>query len=169
VDARPQPLVSPLRAFAGSLTLIAIIAGCAGGITKPLPAHEVKTASKATLTSTHWRLTHLGGVVVDNPPGDHDLYFELQQTNTSVVGFSGCNRMFGRYALDGETLKFDAMGGTKMACDGRMELEQRFLAAFANVSTWKIANDTLVLNDGNGKPVATFQAMLDPPVNAPAG
>lgn len=168
MDAHSKPLASPLRAFVGSLTLIAIIAGCAGGITKPLPAREVKQASPVTLANTHWRLTQLGGEVIDNPPGDRDVYFELQQSSTSVVGFSGCNRMFGRYALDGETLKFDGMGGTKMACNDRMELERRFLDAFTGVNAWKIANGELELRNADGKSVATFQA-VNRPANAPAG
>jgi heat shock protein HslJ len=168
VDAPSKPLISPARAFAGSLVLIAVIAGCAGGITKPLSAHEVRQAAPVTLANTHWRLTQLGDEVVDNPPSDRDVYFELQQSSTSVVGFSGCNRMFGRYALDGGTLKFDAMGGTKMACAERMDLERRFLDAFAAVSSWKITNDQLELKNESGKSVATFQA-VNRPANAPAG
>lgn len=166
--ATSRPLVSPLRAFTGSLILLGVIAGCAGGITKPLPAHEVKQASSVTLANTHWRLTQLGGEVVDNPAGERDLYFELQQSSSNVTGYSGCNRMFGRYALDGETLKFDAMGGTKMACADRMDLERRFLDAFAGVAAWKIANGALELRDADGKSIATFQA-VNQPVNAPAG
>ena len=63
-----------------------------------------------------------------NPAGTREVYFSLQSQNPNVVGFSGCNRMFGHYALAGEQLKFDQIGGTKMFCDVRMELEQRFLA-----------------------------------------
>ena len=131
-----------------------LTAGCAGS----LPANEVQQASAATLANTHWRLTQLGNEVIDNPPGGREIFFQLQASSTNVTGHSGCNRMFGRYALEGTSLKFDAMGGTRMACDNRMELEQKFLTMFSQVAGWRIAQNTLELLDGEGKPVATFEA-----------
>jgi heat shock protein HslJ len=68
--------------------------------------------------------------------------------------------MFGAYALDGQSLKFAQMGGTKMACmdESRMRLEQEFLQMFANVSRWRITARTLELLDANDRIVATFSA-----------
>ena len=66
------------------------------------------------------------------------MNFLLQRTNTNLVGFAGCNRMFGRYALDGASLKFDGLGGTRMFCQANMDLEQKFLAMFQNVTGWRI-------------------------------
>jgi heat shock protein HslJ len=149
--------------------LVAALCGCSEPRARPLARSEVKQAADVTLANTHWRLTQLGGVVIENSQPDGDIYFTLQPSSTNVVGFSGCNRMFGRYALDGASLKFDAMGGTKMACNGRMDLEQRFLDAFTRVAAWKISNDVLELSDTDGKSVATFRAMREAPVNAPAG
>lgn len=148
--------------------LVSALAACASP-TKPATRTQVTQASNVTLANTHWRLTQLGGEVVNNPADAGDVHFKLQPSSTNVVGFSGCNRMFGRYALDGASLKFDAMGGTRMACEGRMELEGRFLNAFASVSAWKITNDVLVLSDADGKPVATFQASTEPALATPAG
>jgi heat shock protein HslJ len=64
--------------------------------------------------------------------------------------------MFGRYALDGASLKFDGLGGTRMFCQANMPLEQRFMAMFSQVARWEIARSTLRLLDVNGKTVATF-------------
>jgi heat shock protein HslJ len=149
--------------------LLVVTAACSETGTRPLAKSEVKQASNVTLANTHWQLTQLGGELIENSQPDRDLYFSLQQANTNVVGFSGCNRMFGRYALDGTSLKFDAMGGTKMACEARMDIEQRFLNAFTNVAAWKITGDVLELSDADGKSVATFRAAAEQPVNAPAG
>jgi heat shock protein HslJ len=76
------------------------------------------------------------------------------------VGFAGCNRMFGGYALEGESLKFAQMGGTKMACldQERMRLEQDYFDMLGRVSRWKISGHTLELLDSGGKPVAAFAA-----------
>ena len=146
---------------------LAMMAACA---TRDAPA--VANASSAPLLDSQWRLVTLDGQVLANPPGTQQAYFVLQPRNTGVTGFSGCNRMFGRYALERETLKFDAMGGTKMACldEARMSLEQRYLSMFANVARWKITDRELALLDAAGKSIATFEAQ---PANslpaAPAG
>src|SRR3954471_22162215 len=87
----------------------------------------VKQAAAQTLVGTHWRLTQVGNEIVDNPPGEQDAHFVLQSTNLLVSGNAGCNRMFGHYALNGDEIKFDQLGGTRMYCEARMELEQKFL------------------------------------------
>ena len=122
---------------------------------------EVAQAAPATLLDTHWRLTQVGEVAVPNPAGSREVYFSLQSQNSNVVGFSGCNRMFGHYVLAGEQLKFDQMGGTRMFCDVRMELEQRFLAMFEYVAGWKIAGNTLQLLNSAGGTVAGFAASTE--------
>jgi heat shock protein HslJ len=123
--------------------------------TSPAP---VKEAATLPLLNTQWRLTQLGGEVIDNPAGQGAVNFLLQPSSTNLVGFSGCNRMFGRYALDGAKLKFDGMGGTRMFCEARMPLEQRYLAMFSQVARWEITGPSLRLLDDNGKSVATFEA-----------
>jgi heat shock protein HslJ len=69
--------------------------------------------------------------------------------------------MFGHYVLAGEQLRFDQVGGTKMFCDVRMELEQRFLAMFQYVSGWKIAGNTLTLLNAENGTVAAFEASTE--------
>jgi heat shock protein HslJ len=136
-----------------ALLIATVSAGCSTSARK-----EVALATPATLLDTPWRLTQVGEVVVPNPTGSREVYFSLQSQNSNVVGFSGCNRMFGHYVLAGEQLKFDQMGGTKMFCDVRMELEQRFLAMFQYVSGWKIAGNTLTLLNSENGTVAAFEA-----------
>ena len=118
----------------------------------------VKTASALPLLNTQWRLTQLGDEVIGNPAGENAVNFLLQPSSTNLVGFSGCNRMFGRYALEGNSLKFDGLGGTRMFCEGRMQIEERFLAMFSQVARWEITGSTLRLLDANGKTAATFEA-----------
>jgi heat shock protein HslJ len=134
---------------------LTIGAGCATRATE-----EVANAAAVPLADTPWRLTQLRGVVVDNPEGGAAVGMQLLAQNTRLVGFSGCNRMFGGYALDGESLKFAQVGGTKMACadQARMQLEQRYLTMFGEVARWKITGRSLELLDGTGEPVAIFAA-----------
>jgi heat shock protein HslJ len=121
-------------------------------------SESVKPVSTQTLLGTHWRLTQLGNEVIDNPAGERAVNFVLQSSSTSLAGFSGCNRMFGRYALEGPSLKFDGLGGTRMFCEAQMPLEQRFLAMFSQVSGWEISGTTLRLLDASGKTVAAFNS-----------
>jgi heat shock protein HslJ len=134
---------------------LTIGAGCATRATE-----EVAAASTVPLANTQWRLTQLGDELVTNPEGGNAIGMQLQAQNTRVVGFSGCNRMSGAYALDGDSLKFAQMGGTKLACldQERMRLEQRYLEMFAKVARWKITAQTLELLDARGGMVATFVA-----------
>jgi len=118
----------------------------------------VKEAPALPLLNTQWRLTHLGEEVINNPAGAQAVNFLLQPSSTNVVGFSGCNRMFGRYALEGTLLKFDGLGGTRMFCEGRMQIEERFLTMFSQVARWQIFGSTLRLLDATDKSVATFEA-----------
>jgi putative lipoprotein len=122
------------------------------------PPPAIKTVISATLLDTHWRLTRLGELVVDNPVGANAVHVSMQSQNTNVTGNSGCNRMFGRYALENDMLKFDGLGGTKMFCEARMELEQKFTNALMSVMRWKITGTTLVLLDDQNIAVATFEA-----------
>ena len=119
-------------------------------------SQPVKEASPMTLLDTPWRLTQLGDEVIDNPPGEKAVNFLLQPSSTRLVGFSGCNRMFGQYALEGASLKFDEIGGTRMFCEASMTLEQKFLAMFGQVTGWKIEGATLHLLDNTGKDIAAF-------------
>jgi heat shock protein HslJ len=141
-----------LCAILGALLVAVLTTSCATSST------SVKEAAALPLLNTQWRLTHLGPEVINNPAGEHAIHFLLQPSSTNVVGFSGCNRMFGRYVLEGPLLRFDGLGGTRMFCEGRMQIEERFLTMFSQVARWEIAGAGLRLLDGDGKTVATFEA-----------
>jgi heat shock protein HslJ len=122
------------------------------------PPPTIRSVTSATLLDTHWRLTRLGEQLVDNPVGANAVHISMNSQNTSVTGNSGCNRLFGRYALENDMLKFDGLGGTKMFCEARMDLEQRLTNALMSVMRWKISGTTLELLDERGAAVATFEA-----------
>ena len=131
-------------------------------------AHHATTStagappSTAQLLSTQWTLTKLGDQVISTPQDAREIHMVLNADNQRVAGFSGCNQMMGGYALSGDTIKFDQMAGTMMACASRMDVERKFLAMFADVDRWKIQGETLTLLDGNNRPLALFQARRQP-------
>jgi heat shock protein HslJ len=139
-----------------TLLLCAILG--AGALTTSCKTQSAPApASTQALLGTQWRLIKLGDEVIENPEGERAVHFLLQASNTGLTGFSGCNRMFGRYALDGSSLKFDGLGGTRMFCQPSMQLEQKFLGMFQNVVSWKITGNSLELLDAGGKSLASFE------------
>ena len=81
----------------------------------------------------------------------------MQLSDGKVSGFSGCNRMIGSYALDGETLLFSNLGGTKMFCFDTQELEDQFMQTLAKTHYWKLKCRNLRLFDSEKKLIMTFK------------
>lgn len=136
---------------------LTIVAGCQMGARE-----EVAAASAVPLVNTNWRLTQLEGQIVDNPSSERAISLQLQPQNPRATGFAGCNRLFGGYLLEGDQLRFDQLGATKMACvdENRMKLEQRYFDALARVARWKITDSSLELYGASGNPLATFAAEM---------
>jgi len=126
----------------------------------PGPADQAPTAS---LEETTWELVTLGGAPlpegIKRPPN-----LRLEPADKRLVGFGGCNRVFGGYTLDGSSLKLSPLGTTKMACLGApMPLEKRFLDALERVATYAVSGDTLTLRALNGEEIATLRAAAPAP------
>jgi heat shock protein HslJ len=137
-----------------ALLVLTTLAGCS--LMRPPAA--VATAASTSLLDTRWRLTQIGDEIVQNAVGEREVHMTLHAVNTNVTGSGGCNSLFGRYALERDRLKFDGLGGTKMFCDGRMELEQKFHNALMSALRWRITGNTLELFDDRNVAVATLVA-----------
>jgi copper homeostasis protein (lipoprotein) len=68
--------------------------------------------------NTYWKLTLLNGSAVVRIERRSEAHL-LFQGEGRLAGSDGCNRLFGRYSLQGETIVFGQMGGTTMACLNR--------------------------------------------------
>ncbi len=77
----------------------------------------------------------------------------------AVIGTGGCNRMVGKAAVAGDTIRFGAIASTQMAClPAIMEQEAQFFAALEKVRGWRIdeAGSRLQLLDDKAKPLLTL-------------
>ncbi|HOI57455.1 MULTISPECIES: META domain-containing protein [unclassified Methanoculleus] len=84
----------------------------------------------------------------------------------NVTGNAGCNHYGGQYSLDGATLSVSSVYSTLMYCEtpGVMEQEGRFMGLLANVSSYRVEGDRLILTDTEGTDVLFFvQAPEVPP------
>lgn len=77
----------------------------------------------------------------DYPNGFPGLKFI--DSNKTVTGFTGCNRLSGTYKVDNSELPFSPLITTKMFCEGVRE--NNFLKALDSINGFKIENSKLLL------------------------
>lgn len=131
------------------LVVSALLAGCAA---TQNPVDE-------PLVNTYWKLTRLGDTPVAVVDNRREAHLVLHTENQRVAGSTGCNRLMGRYRLEGQTLRFGQMATTMMACMEGAETEQAFLAALERVRAWEVKGPQLTLKDDQGRDVAHFEAV----------
>jgi putative lipoprotein len=110
------------------------------------------------LRETYWKLVQLEDQPVTATDQQQEANLVFHTEGSRVAGSSGCNRLTGAYAVDGQTLRFNGIASTRMACMRGMEMEASFLAALEKVRTWKINGQQLDLADSNGRLLARFMA-----------
>ena len=109
------------------------------------------SGDKAQLTANEWQLKEMTTTKGKTTLPQRVPTLMLTDTNT-MYGFSGCNRFFGRYSTEGNTIKLEPGGSTMMACPD-MEIEDAILKAMGNVKGVKAGqseNEMLLVDaDGN--------------------
>jgi heat shock protein HslJ len=134
--------------------------GLAGlGACAVAPAGGGLAAPQASLTDTYWKLVALGGQPAPVADGQREPHLVLHRQADRLAGAAGCNRLMGRWRVDGEALAFSQIATTRMACPSGMEQEARFLAALGTVARHRIEGDQLTLIDASGATVARLQAV----------
>lgn len=125
--------------------ILLLLAACAGAPASPMPA----AATPVALIDTAWTIAEVGGQAVPDP-----TRATLRITGGRVEGRAVCNRFRGPVALDGTSLRFDALVGTRMACPPpAMDAERRIFRAFADARRWRAEADGGVSLLGEGDTV----------------
>lgn len=116
----------------------ALLAGC---------AHDSITEAGAPSLNGEW-------VAATRAPQAPTITF----ADSGASGFAGCNRWFGQVTRDGESLSFNGVGATRMACEApAMQIEQNFLSALERTRAHRfMENGTLVLLDAEGAELGRF-------------
>ncbi len=117
-----------------------------------------EVATHLVLEGVEW---HLGGLAykeaVVSTWVDADITLTL--ADGQAKGFAGCNTYFGGYELKESELKFNAIGSTKIACEGEAgQREMEFLTALEKVANFSIVRGQLTLLDSDGNLVMTLVA-----------
>lgn len=83
------------------------------------------------LVDSQWQVTRLGDASLPDKP----LTISFAADNRSF-GYAGCNRFFGQYTQQGETLQLSHIGSTRMSCaPEHNKLEQHYLRGLLEVRT----------------------------------
>ena len=108
----------------------------------------------ATLEGTTWKLSKMEGIPAEAISAEADFF-------TLMSGRTNCNRIFGKYQLDGDKLDLGNLGMTRMACPD-LQYEIRFAKALSEVERYEISKSTLKLYAGDGKLLAEFRPVVEP-------
>lgn len=120
------------------------------------------SALTAPLEDTYWALIELGGTRVEVKVPEKAPFLELSSKKRSAYGFGGCNRFFGSYESDGESLTFGSLGATRMACPEGMDREQELFTVLGSVTRYEIEGPNLSLI-ADKTVIARFEARPRPP------
>ncbi|WP_025819270.1 META domain-containing protein [Shewanella marina] len=91
----------------------------------------------------------MGKPVIDYSPAQ--LNFEA---DGNLTGNNSCNNFFGQYSINGDQVKLMPAGNTMKACvEALMAQEQRVMQAMPEVTTAKMVQGKLELNNAAGKTV----------------
>ncbi|HEY9561685.1 MAG TPA: META domain-containing protein [Anseongella sp.] len=108
------------------------------------------------LLNTQWELASLRGEAVDSALKAPTLLFSANETR--VNGFAGCNKFFGTYMLNEDSLSFSGIGSTKMFCEQSQELENNYIELLSMASHFVVSENgsTLTLLD-TATPILEFR------------
>jgi heat shock protein HslJ len=162
--------------LAGALTACAAPTPATPGATTTPAAAAAPATAPAPLRGTTWTLAApVSGAAAAGSgtaaPGKagRGPFLQLDPQSDRYSGHAGCNRIMGRYVLEGPSLRLLTGASTRMACleEARMQQEQAFLAALAQVQGWRLQGTRLQLLDAGGQVLLTLQDGAAPA--APAG
>ena len=145
------------------LPLIVTAVGCRQPPTPAGPA-EFRT----TVAGADWELIELAGQPAPTGAGGRRATIRFEPDTPRVAGFAGCNRYFGTYTLDGQTIRFGPIGMTRMACAEGMTLENQLATALEATRRYELTTFDLTIDRdrvgemkrltliGSSGPVAVF-------------
>jgi len=109
---------------------------------KASATHESAPADPALgLASGQWQFASIGSTQVVGK-GPHHPYLKFDSPTHSITGFTGCNRLSGKYKAAESTLAFENVVTTRMACV-KDPYEQQLLDVLNSATAYKILDGEL--------------------------
>lgn len=112
------------------------------------------------LQSSYWILLSLQDQQFEDNPENQTAYIRFESDNNELTGFTGCNRLTGRYSLTNGSLQLTNLATTRAMCP-IIEQENLLMAVLKKVDSYEIAGDVLTLFHQKTA-VATFRTSSEP-------
>ncbi len=126
---------------------------------RPADSESSPAVPSIPFAGTEWRLVEVGGKAAQPGFRERVASVTFAPEGGGVHGSGGINSFFGPYALDGDKLRIENLGMTRMAGPPElMDQESAFVAALHAARAWKIRGDTLELADETGTMLARLRA-----------
>jgi heat shock protein HslJ len=119
-------------------------------VTRPLcpdtQVSEISATDAVRLFEVKWRLTEVNGIAITTT---HNPYLRFEGAVKTWSANGGCNKVAGRFEIDGTNLTILSSASTRMACldNEAQQLETDFLKALDQVTRFELENDSLRLYD----------------------
>ena len=116
----------------------------------------------SSIVGKKWKLVEINGKpVLNTSDSGKDYFIQLQQEETRLNGYAGCNNFFGSYELkEGNRVTFSKMGSTMMACPN-MATEQELFKVLETVDNYTTDGKSLQLNKARMAPMARFEMISE--------
>ncbi|MDX5417866.1 MAG: META domain-containing protein [Hymenobacteraceae bacterium] len=112
------------------------------------------------LQGSYWMLLSLQGQELQDNPKSNTAYIRFEEGSDELKGYTGCNRLMGKYSLSNNSLQLTNLSSTRAMCP-IIEQENFMMAILEKVDAYKISGDVLTLFHRNTA-VATFRAGVPP-------
>lgn len=103
----------------------------------------------AALLEKKWVFQTIGGERLNLPDKAEAPWLKLSEDK--LMGFGGCNALFGGYALSGDKLSFSDIGSTKKFCEGIQPTENAVKDVLGKVESFKLGDGVVKLMGGGNE------------------
>ncbi len=147
--------------FAGLL-----LASCAGSATDSKSADTLSDSTANICLSGKWAIESIAvddstSVIPDSLGLADEAYMTFSCDSTVSIS-TGCNTMGGMYIINGDSIRFDNMMKTRMACPN-MDIEYALSNVLPSIATVETVSDSTVrLNASGAMPVISLRRLSEP-------
>ena len=134
-----------------ALVFICCALTCVSAQSTPSSSQEEEgghPAHASNLAMGQWRFVSVAGTAV-RAVGHEQPYLKFERSKNIVTGFTGCNRLRGKYTADESALTFQQVVSTRMACVAD-SYERQVLEVLNSATGYKIVDHELQLLGPNG-------------------
>ncbi|WP_299701953.1 META domain-containing protein [uncultured Pontibacter sp.] len=114
------------------------------------------------LQGSYWMLLSLQDQQFKDNPETRTAYLRFEEGSDDLKGFTGCNRLMGKYRLSNGSIQLTNLSSSRAMCP-IIEQENMLMDVLAKTDTYRISGEVLTLYAQN-EAVATFRAGAEPTI-----